>query len=103
MGDGTEDFILLWQDLFSVNIFFMFVSSRELLEQVAEFEKAEFTSSNKKVIWRRPKSTPSQPACDTLELLRAFRGESANPQGKARNSEAGFKTSYFQAREDKAL
>jgi hypothetical protein len=31
--------------------------SRELLEQVAEFEKAEFTSSNKKVIFGPSKFT----------------------------------------------
>lgn len=36
----------------SMNILLnLLLFSRELLEQVAEFEKAEFTSSNKKVIF----------------------------------------------------
>lgn len=35
---------------------YLLLSSRELLEQVAEFEKAEFISSNKKVIFGHSKS-----------------------------------------------
>lgn len=41
----------------SMNILLnLLLFSRELLEQVAEFEKAEFTSSNKKVIFIISKS-----------------------------------------------